>query len=323
MKTKEFNIIEFYIAITNRCNLGCIMCTTGNGRFNSRKELTKEEWIKLIANLDRNCKIERITFGGGEPLLREDLGEIMKFACTTDIGTVNVISNGVLLDEKFIDKFQQKELNKIGIIFSIDGLEYEHNFIRGTGVFQKTFCNFEELYRGYFKNGRISSLALSSILMPENFANYISHLAFFRKYEGVKIDIQPVIPNNEICYLKEAFKLTESEKSKLQEIVNYVVNNIDLSTRNSGVIKSYIRYFDNNLLKSGRCLTGYESLNITYEGYPYLCGKEILMPLHKFDFKEVFYSKEFQNELERINLCKEPCLQGLHINPGEDYGPGD
>lgn len=323
MKTKEFNIIEFYIAITNRCNLGCIMCTTGKGRFDAQKELTKEEWLKLIANLDKNCKVERITFGGGEPLLREDLGEIIKFACATDIGTVNVISNGVLFDEKFMEKFQENELKKIGVIFSIDGLEYEHNFIRGTGVFQKTFSNFEGLYRGYFKSGRINSLTLSSILMPENFAHYISHLEFFKKYEGVKIDIQPVIPNNEICYLKEPFKLTEAERGKLREIVDYVINNIDLSTRNSAVIKSYIRYFDNNLLKSGRCLTGYESLNITYEGYPYLCGKEILMPLHKFDFKEVFNSKEFQDELKRINACKEPCLQGLHINPGEDYGPSD
>ena len=103
--------------------------------------------------------------------------------------------------------------------------------------------------------------------MQENFARYISFLEFFRKYDGLRIDIQPVIPNNEICYLKGEFKLTEPEKNRLQEAIDYIVKNIAISTRPAELIKSYLKYFDNKLVKSGRCSTGYESLNITFEGY--------------------------------------------------------
>lgn len=321
MKNKEFNIIEFYIAITNRCNLQCIMCTTGKGKYDAEKELTTEQWEKAILNLENNCRIQRVTFGGGEPLLRKDIVEIVKFACAVSINTVNIISNGVLLDESFTGSFSEKELHKIGIIFSIDGLEYGHNFIRGSGVFQKVFNNFEAVYRNYFNTRRINYLSLSSILMPENFAGYISFFEFFRKYRGVRIDIQPIIPNNELCYVRGKFMLTEREKSALKEIIDYIVQNPDISTRPVPLIKYYDCYFDNRLGQGRRCLTGFESLNITFEGYPYLCGKQILMPLDKFDFKEIFNSAEYQNELERIKMCKEPCLQGLHINPDNDYKP--
>ncbi len=316
---EKIDIIEFYIAITNRCNLQCIMCTTGKGKYDSQKELTTGQWRQVITNLNKNCKIQRITFGGGEPLLRRDLAELIKFACSTDIATVNVISNGILLGEEFMASFTEKELLKIGIIFSIDGLEYNHNFIRGTDVFRMAFSNFEYLFYDYFKPQRINSLSLSSILMPDNLANYIPFLEFFKKYDGIRIDIQPVIPNNEKCDIKENFMLTELEKNKLKEIVKYVVENIDISTRSAATVEAYIKYFDNQLIKHGRCLTGYESLNITYEGYPYLCGKEVTMPLYQFDFKDILYSASYQKELERIRECREPCLQGLHLNP-EEYG---
>ncbi|MBN2482662.1 MAG: radical SAM protein [Candidatus Omnitrophica bacterium] len=319
MRDKHFNICEFYIAITNRCNLQCLMCTTGKGKYGAESELSSQEWIKIIGNLERNCAIQRITFGGGEPLLRDDLGHIMKFTCACDINTVNVISNGTLFDGVFLDQFDEHELKKIGIIFSIDGLQYDHDFIRGGGTFKKTVHNFERVYKEYFLAEKIASLTVSSILMPENFSHFVDFLKEFERFKGVRFDVQPVIPNNELCYVREKFRLTEKEKAKLKEIIDYLVAHEYISTRPAPLIRSYMHYFANVLEKNGRCLTGYESLNITCEGLPYLCGKEVPMPLYAYDFKEIFYSEEYQAELERIKTCKEPCLQGLHINQ-ENYG---
>jgi len=316
---RDFKIREFYIAITNRCNLACIMCTTGQGRHNVKDELTAEEWKKVVANLNKDCLIQRITFGGGEPLLRKDLVEVIKFVCSIGIEEVNIISNGTLLNRGFMQQFDENELKKLGINISIDGLEYDHDYIRGHGVFKRMINNFDSLYNDFLKPGRIKDLVVSSILMQENFAHYIDFLEFIKKYAGVRVDIQPVIPNNEICYQKGDFKLTEVEKNELAGIIDYLLENIKISARPAEVIKSYFRYFENNLAKSNRCSTGYESLNITFDGYPYLCGKQIMMPLHKFDFKDVFYSKEYQDELQRIKSCRQPCLQGLHLNPEEEY----
>ena len=145
--------------------------------------------------------------------------------------------------------------------------------------------------------------------------HYIAFLMLLKQYKGVRVDIQPVIPNNELCHVKGNFLITELEKNKLKDIIEYVKNNPDISARPVSVVERYIDYFDNKLKKSNRCLTGFESLNITFEGKPYLCGTEINMPLYKLRFKDVFNSSDYQKELERIKNCKEPCLQGLHINP--------
>jgi hypothetical protein len=46
------------------------------------------------------------------------------------------------------------------------------------------------------------------------------------------------------------------------------------------------------------------------------------MPLHKFSFKDVINSDEYQNEMKRVDACEKPCLQGLHINT-EDFKDKD
>jgi len=320
---REFKFIEFYIAITNRCNLQCIMCTTGKGKYSQEKELTSQEWENILGNLDSSCYIRRVTFGGGEPLLRQDLISIMKFACACDIETVNIITNGTLLNKGFLREFNRRELDKIGIIVSIDGLRQEHNFIRGKDIFDGVMDIFGFIYRHYYQNHILNDLSVSSILMPENFAGYIEFLEFFRtSYPGIKIDIQPVIPNNEICYLKGKFLLTPQEEESLEKIVSYLKIYPQLSQRPIYIIESYIDYFHNRLAKSDSCLTGTKALNITYEGKPYLCGVELDMPLYKYTFREVYYSEAYQKELLRIEQCHEPCLQGLHINP-DNYKDGN
>jgi len=319
---KEINFKDFYIAITGRCILRCIMCTTGKGVHNIENELSTEDWKRIITNLNKECKIDRITFGGGEPLLREDIIEIIKFTCSTDVANVTFITNGLLLNEDFMNKFDKDELAKMSVNFSIDGLEYEHNFIRGTGVFQKTFKSFEMVYHDYFKPKKLQKLVINSILMPENFRNYVAFLEYFRKYEGVRVDIQPVIPNNEIFWFKKQFMLTDLEKSKLQEIVTYVETYPDQSCRHPLMVRAYLKYFNNELSKGERCTTGRNGLNITLAGNTFLCGKEIIMPLHKFSFKDVINSDEYQNEMKRVDACEKPCLQGLHINT-EDFKDKD
>lgn len=319
---KELGIKDFYIAITGRCILRCIMCTTGKGVHNIANELSTEDWKKIIMNLNNECRIERITFGGGEPLVREDIVEIIKFTCSTDVVNVTFITNGLLLNKEFMKNFNNDELRKMSVNFSIDGLEYEHNFIRGTGVFEKMLKSFELVYYDYFKPGKLQGLVINSILMPENLRNYVSFLEFFRKYERVQVDIQPVIPNNEIFWLKNCFKLTDLEKGKLQEIVTYVENNPAQSCRHPLMVRAYLKYFNNELLKGERCTTGRNALNITLAGNTFLCGKEIIMPLHKFSLKDVISSEEYRNEMKRVDACEKPCLQGLHINT-EDFRDKD
>ncbi len=88
--------IRVDLALTFRCQNKCIHCYTGGSKETT--ELTAEEWKKAIDRLfDRGVFI--FTFTGGEPTLREDLPELLKYAQKT--GAVSgLITNGRRLSDK-------------------------------------------------------------------------------------------------------------------------------------------------------------------------------------------------------------------------------
>lgn len=79
--------------ITSRCNMGCKFCFS-NWR-DGKKELTTDEVKETIKKL-KNYGLEAINFTGGDPLLRDDLIEILKY-CKELLLTTIISTNGILL----------------------------------------------------------------------------------------------------------------------------------------------------------------------------------------------------------------------------------
>ena len=121
--------------MTRRCNLKCVHCYSSSRNIKYRNELTTDEGKNLISDLaDFGSPV--ILFSGGEPLMREDLPELARFA--VDKGMRAVIStNGTLLTRKTVDT-----LKKIGISYagvSLDGMKITHDRFRGVeGAFDAT-----------------------------------------------------------------------------------------------------------------------------------------------------------------------------------------
>ena len=111
--------------ITYRCNLRCKYCSAWQ---REDEELGTGEIIELIDDL-AVAGTKYIFFSGGEPLIREDLGEIIDHCRSRDI-TVGINSNGVLVAKR-IEVI--KDICEIQ--FSLDGPAEVHDRIRGPGVF--------------------------------------------------------------------------------------------------------------------------------------------------------------------------------------------
>jgi len=62
--------------ITSRCHFGCPFC---NVKKNPVRDLTTGEVKKILDNLSRSSVL-MTSFEGGEPLLREDIGELLSYA---------------------------------------------------------------------------------------------------------------------------------------------------------------------------------------------------------------------------------------------------
>ena len=114
------------MAITYKCQCKCVHCSADVKVDPTRKELTTEEWKKVI---DDSCEIGvyNHVITGGEPCLRKDLPEIISHV-TPEKGTVLLFTNGVLL------KKRARELANAGLYavnISIDDINPDvHNQLR-------------------------------------------------------------------------------------------------------------------------------------------------------------------------------------------------
>ena len=87
------------IAVTYRCNNSCLFCYAGCGSgIPGGEELGTDEWKKIIRIFRDEARIPFFSFSGGEPLLRDDLEELISHAEGMGLET-NLVSNGTLAGE--------------------------------------------------------------------------------------------------------------------------------------------------------------------------------------------------------------------------------
>jgi len=84
--------------ITTKCNQNCGYCL----RFMNIPDQTKDNNLQILNNLSE-CGVNKLTWGGGEPMMYPYIKDMLKTA--HDFGIQNhLVSNGVLLNDNRIDE---------------------------------------------------------------------------------------------------------------------------------------------------------------------------------------------------------------------------
>jgi cyclic pyranopterin phosphate synthase len=116
MATDKYNrpLTSIRISITQRCNLNCIYCHREGQDSKSDREMTVDEIIRIL-KLSTRFGIKKVKYTGGEPLLREDLPEIIqKSRKITDLEDISIVTNGTLL-ENYAQKLSKAGLDRINV----------------------------------------------------------------------------------------------------------------------------------------------------------------------------------------------------------------
>ena len=134
---------------TSRCNLNCLHCYSSSTSDLS-SELSTAEAKQLLRQLaEVNCPV--VLFTGGEPLLREDLFDLLAEAKQLPLRTV-ISSNGTLIDSAVAKKLAELGVSYVGI--SIDGDEPFHDtFRQSSGCFKAALAGVENCQKAGLKTG--------------------------------------------------------------------------------------------------------------------------------------------------------------------------
>lgn len=116
LKTDKFQrpVLSLRISVTNRCNINCFYCHH-DGIIPQEYEMTPHE-IERIARIARNIGIRKIRLSGGEPLIRDDIIEIVTRISYLGFQDVSLTTNGTLLEE-YAKTLKDAGLNRVNVSF--------------------------------------------------------------------------------------------------------------------------------------------------------------------------------------------------------------
>ena len=259
--TPPVSLSSLGLQVTNACNLHCTHCYT-EGSHSVKKELTTQEIFRIIDEVSELPHVG-IRIGGGEPTLRPDFGDIIRYA---PHGRLTVLTNATQLDAQ---KLTDLERSGVGVQVSLDGPDLaSHECVRGPSTFHATVHSIKSLVE------RLSGerVTVSMCPMKHNF-HLLRPFVDFVLGLGVKhLHFPNLVRLGRAAEAWEELRLTENEMSSFYE-------DLYALARGGGVVGDALleglnvligRLFNYPTPMGTTCPVG-ESLNIGPDGSIYPC----------------------------------------------------
>lgn len=176
------------IAVTKKCNLSCTYCWD-TGVREKLPEMSLEE-IKKIMVSARKMGVETFNPFGGEPFIRKDMFEILKYGF--DLGfKVTLTTNGTLIPDEKIRELVSlvPRSSRFTAMISLDGAtSTENDYIRDAGSFAKTVFVIHSLNEEVLrqKHGGIG-IILNNVVSRNNFRSMVKFVKL-----GMKLRVHSV-----------------------------------------------------------------------------------------------------------------------------------
>lgn len=127
---KKYMPMVACINITKHCNLKCIHCYAALETLKDERDPSMKKITDLVDEL-YDLGVRWIRLLGGEPLLRKDIGKIIRYIKSKGMA-IEVITNGMFID-KYIEDLRLLDI----LCISIDGGKIEHDQLRGEGTWEE------------------------------------------------------------------------------------------------------------------------------------------------------------------------------------------
>jgi len=307
--------------ITHRCNLKCNICEIRkDGQI---EEYTLDE-VKGLIDQAIKWGVKEFVLSGGEPLLRDDIFEILDFVKARNY-SVGVLTNGIKLDEAFIGRLlPYLAAGSLSLSISLDALSPAlHDDIRGSkGCFEKTSAALKLLSELKKSHPKINFNVIS-IILNGNLEELPGLADFLKSLKVNSIQFQPLLSNNLIMrerargvkYWVARERLPLLDKT-IEALIEFKRNNRDLVRNSEQNLKLVKKYFRSTLTaEEVKCLYIDRTMLIANNGQATTCF-ESYGDVRKESLREIFRSRQAQNARRRTGACKNPCLLPCFTDQG-------
>ena len=164
------------LELTYRCNHECFFCSCpweANQQYKT-DELSLREW-KQVINLLADNGVSAFTLTGGEPLMREDLKEIIDYIISSG-RRVTLISNGRLVSNQVLDFVAERGIT---LCISLPGIATYGEHTQDKNV-EHTLSLFEEANKRGIRttaNITVTKKNLKEFLLNKDEVNYMLNVA--------------------------------------------------------------------------------------------------------------------------------------------------
>jgi len=264
---------EVIISITNRCNSSCRMCDIPK-EVNS--ELLTGQWKEVIEDAF-SLGASTIVFSGGEPLLREDIFELISFTKSQRLNAC-ITSNGLAINNAVAKKLSEAGVDVVNI--SVEGPREIHDYLRGEGSFDKVREALENLKRHDIE------VTLATVISRYNYRylDYISGLA--NEIGATTVKFQPF----STLFIKDKsrkcdFFISQEESKELKETIERIISFCDkhgIAVNPFSYLEKIPSYMSENNIKGSKgCQALWAACPINADGEIYPCwiltGKDKLI----------------------------------------------
>lgn len=286
-ETEELPQLEtVQLSLTNRCNLQCRHCAASATTLDGEDPLTTVE-LKTIIDKLISCRVKKFVLSGGEPLVRKDLTEILRYIREKGKSTkVSIMTNALLLNESNVKEIVE---NVDAVDISLDGYDEEScSNIRGKNVFSHVLKNIALLQKYGMDKISVSMVSLGND--PEG----------DRKFNELckELNVKPMI--RRLSYTGRA-KENEEYLRKLEKRIQ--------SDDSFSIPIEKARY----ATKACSCKAGIRLISINESGYIYPCNTFDGYMQKIGNIMEIDSLYDFI--MNRINLTSENDTAFLKFNP--------
>jgi radical SAM protein with 4Fe4S-binding SPASM domain len=134
------------LALTYRCNNACAHCY--NGRPRHYPEISTSDWYQILDKL-WEIGIPHVVFTGGEPTLRQDLAELVKYAETKGQITGLNTNGRKLSDESYLQRLVESGLDHIQITFESNEGTIHDEMVCHNGAWAQTVEGLKNALRNH------------------------------------------------------------------------------------------------------------------------------------------------------------------------------